>query len=101
MTKTPNALMSVRSFRSQPQFEKGTRSFLAKPTQRRVPVREPFGWKHGWPFRCLFAHVGEVGWHEEGEPPNARRPIARDDVGIAPLHHAWPETVAELERVDE
>src|SRR5262249_44969422 len=74
---------------------------VAKPGQRRLPTDEPLGREHGRSLICLGPRSGEIGRPHEGELADTGGAVARDDVGVAPFHHARSEGVLELGRVDE
>src|SRR5215472_718548 len=77
------------------------RSRRPKPSECLLTIEEPLRRKNGRALDGLLARSGEPGWHEEREPSDTSRSVARDDVSVAPLHHSVPEAMLELHRIDE
>src|SRR6266446_10226394 len=81
------------------------RSASPKPGKRVLSFREPGGRKDRRAFEDLLASrlhgVRETGRYVKGKFLRARGAIARDDAIVSPLHHARPELMAELRRIDQ
>src|SRR5260370_11078007 len=81
------------------------RSAFTKPGKRVLSFRKPGGRKDRGAFEDLLAprlrRVRETGRYVKGKFLRARRAVARDDAIVSPLHHARPELMTKLGRIDQ
>src|SRR6516165_9092397 len=77
------------------------RCSLPKPAHGFLTIQEPLRGKDGGALDGLFPRIWESRRHDECEFSNAGSAISRNDMRVAPLHHAVPKSMPELECVDE
>src|SRR5438093_409459 len=72
-----------------------------QPIESLLSVDEPPGGKDRRPLDGFLPRVRETSRHHEGELAHTGGAVPRNDVGIAPLHHAGAELVPKLDGVDQ
>src|SRR5262249_51676452 len=71
------------------------------PVERLAAIQEPLRRKHGRTLDRFDTGLRKAGGHQERELADTRCAVSRDDVCVAPLHHARSERMAKFDGVDE